>query len=267
MNTAVRGSFEEREYFTLAGYRAILERARSLRYRITTFRDFVTSGSEPVLLLRHDLDHSLRAAAVMAEEERDVGVRATYFVQVSCDFYNLLSRESRSILQELAAQGHEIGLYYDARRYVGARGHQRFAFDIEILEDVAETRVVSAAEYMPLDGVDMDVRRWIDNEARDARFTEEPFSCISDALMQWRQCAPHDLLDQGRSFQLSIHPMNWVAHFASLEEALNHVQDDEQRELGASYAAVRAYYSRLLRDREHLDPGCRARIAGVPALV
>ncbi len=247
------------QYFSPESYRAILERAQLLGYRITPFKEFTPPLERPVLLLRHDLDHSIRSAAFIAEIEADLGIRSTYFVQTECEFYNLLSSESRSLLRRIATQGHEIGLHYDTSRYIGPRGRVHLNCDLVLLEDITEQKVVSASQHIPIDSERIDMSQFIENEAYESRFTEAPMTYISDSLMVWRQTTPYDLLDQQCSFQLLTHPMKWSSSFASMDEALQHALEEECRSLRMSYTEIARRYRKLLRDRSRLDADFQAR--------
>lgn len=74
-----------------------------------------TSGKN--LLLRHDIDIDPTAALPMAEAERIVGARSTYYVLLSNRHTNPLDKEFRQSVQRLAALGHWIGLHFDATQY------------------------------------------------------------------------------------------------------------------------------------------------------
>ncbi|HET9047339.1 MAG TPA: hypothetical protein VFO33_10300, partial [Casimicrobiaceae bacterium] len=146
----------DQRYFSLDGYRALVARARAEGYRITTFADFAPPSNAPVLLLRHDLDGPLRGAREMAELEATQGIAATYFVQTASDFYNLLSKSSRTFIRRLVALGHEIGLHYEASRYL-ADGERALHSDLRLLEDLAGRRIVSASQHLPVDADAVDV--------------------------------------------------------------------------------------------------------------
>ena len=62
-----------------------------------------------VVALRHDIDHDLDLALEMAHYEHQRGIRATYFLLHTCDYWN----DPRLGLKcaQLAAYGHEIGLH------------------------------------------------------------------------------------------------------------------------------------------------------------
>lgn len=241
-------------YFTPESYRGILSRALDLGYRLTPFRDFGEAGDgRPVVLLRHDLDHDLRSALTIGELEAGLGVGSTFFVQTACEFYNLLAPESRRIVRRLADLGHEIGLHYEARRYVGPEGERNLVADLRLLEDLAGHPIVSAAQHIPIDDGVVNLKPHVRHEAYEPRFMTAPMTYISDSLMAWRQATPHDLLDQRASFQLLTHPETWTGAFAGIEDALLSLLAEEVSVLHRRYRDVIGYYKRLLRERSERD--------------
>lgn len=100
------------ECFSYDGYRQLLERLRSSH----AFCGFAEGLPEDgcFVLLRHDIDLSLEAAAEMAEFEAAEGVRSTYFVLFSSPFYNPLEPGAERALRRIVRARHEIGLHYDA---------------------------------------------------------------------------------------------------------------------------------------------------------
>jgi hypothetical protein len=250
---------DDRGYFTLEGYKKILLRAISLDYRIVSFRDFSMLANRPVLLLRHDLDRPLKGAELFGQLEADLGITSTFFIQTTCDFYNLLSKESRRIIQRLAAHGHEIGLHYEAARYLGVDAKQHLVGDLRLLEDLSGHPIVSASQHIPIDSERIALSDYIENDAYEARFTEHPMNYISDSLMVWRQAKPHDLLDSKASFQFLSHPSTWVSCYKSMDDALTHMMEDEISTIRARYAETTDYYRRLLRERPERDEHFRKR--------
>jgi hypothetical protein len=242
--------------FTPSGYRAILTRALELSYRIVPFREFEPPGDRPVLLLRHDLDHALEPALVTAETEASLGLGASYFVQTACAFYNLLSRESRALIQRLTGLGHEIGLHYEADRYLGAGGEGRLASDLRLLEDLAGQPIVSAAQHLPTLGGRVELKG-LENEAYESRFIDPPMGYLSDSLMVWREARPLDWIERRASFQLLTHPETWTEGHADMRAALLDLRDREIAALGARYHALIESYARLLEERAERDAAFR----------
>lgn len=243
---------QDSRYFSLDGFSVILTRALALDYRVVPFRDFEPPGEHPVLLLRHDLDGPLRGAHAMAELEAAAGVAATYFVQTACDFYNLLSTANRALLRRLVVLGHEVGLHYDAKRYIGG-GESALVSDLRLLEDLCGQPVRSASQHIPVDGEAIALDRHVEHEAYAPRFTQPPMTYISDSLMAWRQATPHDLLDRRASFQLLTHPETWVGGYHDMAEALDGMMDEEIALVRARYRDVSSHYAELIASRAERD--------------
>lgn len=240
-------------YFTLDGYRAILERALELGYRVVAFDSFTPPADQPMLLLRHDLDRPLDGLETFAETEAALGARATYFVQTACTFYNLLTTENRRLIRRLADLGHEIGLHYEAHRYTGTDAERTLLSDLRLLEDLGGQKVRSASQHIPTDDDAIEITRYVENDAYAPRFTEPPMTYISDSLMVWRQATPHDLLDQRASFQFLTHPDTWMGSYENMGAALDAMMQAEIEAVENRYRDVKQYYERLLRERAERD--------------
>jgi hypothetical protein len=245
--------------FTPEGYRAILERALAQGYRVVSFREFEPPRERPVLLLRHDLDHALEPALATAEAEAALGVRASYFVQTACAFYNVLSRESRRLIRRVSELGHEIGLHHEADRYAGAGGQERLRADLRLLEDLAGHPIESAAQHLPTLDDPVALAGFVRNDAYDARFVDPPMGYLSDSLRAWRGVTPRERIERRESFQLLTHPENWLGGHADLRETLLALRNQEAARLGARYEAVIESYARLLAERATRDAQFRRR--------
>lgn len=101
--------------FTVKHYRTLLQLARS-NWPIAVYNDI--PWNKHFLLWRHDCDYSLNRAKALAQIEREEGVRATYFVNPRCEFYNLLERSQIDILRELQDMGHQVALHFDCMFHV-----------------------------------------------------------------------------------------------------------------------------------------------------
>jgi hypothetical protein len=176
--------------FDLTHYRELLEAARAGGYRFVPF-DHAPVGGD--LFLRHDVDLSLEAAVEMAELERELGVRATYFLMTESVFYNLLSPVGAAAQRRLRTLGHAVGLH---AVYPHAVRDERF--------DPVLAWHNPDAEYMskPLEGVvNVMQQPWFD-----------PDCYRSDSNQRWRSGCPHAELAAGAFewLQLLVHPEIWV---------------------------------------------------------
>jgi hypothetical protein len=84
---------------------------------------------------------------------------------------------------------------------------------------------------------------------------------VSDSLMVWRQATPHDLLDTRASFQFLSHPDTWMSCYASMDDALSDIMEQEIEDVRARYAELARHYRRLLLERHERDELFRRRRA------
>lgn len=99
------------EDFTRSNYRRLLKLAAG-SYRLGAVADW-RSGALTALW-RHDVDFSPQSARALATIEREEGVRATYYFNLRSDFYNLFEPAVVSIVRDIHAMGHEVGIHLDA---------------------------------------------------------------------------------------------------------------------------------------------------------
>ena len=66
------------------------------------------------ILLRHDLEFSVPIALGMAKTEAELGIKATYFIQLHSEFYNTFEKENIKAIREMIKLGHQIGLHFDS---------------------------------------------------------------------------------------------------------------------------------------------------------
>ncbi|HXZ13211.1 MAG TPA: hypothetical protein VEG64_12555 [Candidatus Sulfotelmatobacter sp.] len=172
------------------------------------------SDSGRYFILRHDIDFSPEAALRMAEFEATLGVRSTYFLLFSSNFYNLLSEDHCLLPRRLAELGHEVGLHYDLKCYDLISREK----PSDILQNQADTlgqlsgvRVQSIAMHNPsVYGADIfqNLKQFIN--AYDPKYAKE-IAYISDSCGAWRDDAAA-LFQKGEMpprFQLLIHPIFW----------------------------------------------------------
>jgi len=143
-----------------------------------------------VVIMRHDVDFCLHKALAMAELEFELGVKATYFVLVSTDFYNVFSATSYAVLKRIIELGHEVGLHFDEQRYPGA------SID-EVQEAIGrEAGILTAAQGCTVRSVSMHrpSREMLQSNMQipglvnsySKRFFSD-YKYVSDSRMHWRE--------------------------------------------------------------------------------
>ena len=101
--------------FNLDSYGVMISRIKELGYKIVFFEEIDFKSKH--LILRHDIDMSLKSALNMAVYEASQEIYSTYFLLLRSDMYNIFSSESTDIVKKIISLGHKIGLHFDHSIY------------------------------------------------------------------------------------------------------------------------------------------------------
>jgi len=133
--------------FTLSNYSRLLDLALENGY---VFSDYSLQSDEQnnrrEIIWRHDVEFSVHKALKMAMIEADKGIKAHYFVQLHCEFYNTFEREIYELLMQIRDLGHYICLHFDAHFWqVDSKDKLELYLerDKNILEDLLEIKISS----------------------------------------------------------------------------------------------------------------------------
>lgn len=205
--------------FTYDAYRLMLQACKNQGY---SFSGYDSWGlCDKPLILRHDLDFSLRHALPIAQIEAEEEAKSTYFILAQSDFYNPLSSESRAIIEELSRVG-EIGLHFDETLYPDETD---FAAAIH-----REARFLSEALEVPITSVSMHrpSRRTLESDLviegmhnAYGKLFFEKFFYASDSRRYWRKPIM-DCIRSGENKRLQIltHPFWYGASDRTLKKTL-----------------------------------------------
>lgn len=101
--------------FTFEWYKRMIKLLSGCGYQFVDYHNWMEA--ERPAIMRHDVDCDLEKAAAMAEMEAGYGIKSTYFILVSSDFYNVSSKGNRGRMRRIQNCGHEIGLHFDEGCY------------------------------------------------------------------------------------------------------------------------------------------------------
>lgn len=101
--------------FTYDWYRHLIDSLLQNGYNNISYSD--GRHNTPSFILRHDVDNSLPKAVTLAQIENELHVRSTYFILLRSDFYNIASKHSLEMIDQIISLGHSIGLHFDEAHY------------------------------------------------------------------------------------------------------------------------------------------------------
>lgn len=224
--------------FSLRGYSDLILSIKSMGYQMRGFAE--AKPAERHLIVRHDVDFSLLAAAAMAEQERELGFSSTYFVLLRTEFYNVFSREGREALAQICECGHKVGLHFDAALYACDRAamENMIAQECSILETILGAPVTTMSFHRPAPDRIGEADRLAGRlNAYGPRFVKEMGYC-SDSRGEWRHGTPLETsaLHEGRALQLLIHPFWWQSPVTPPQVRLRNFLAERERFLDRELA-------------------------------
>lgn len=101
--------------FTYSGYKDLIQKIRNNDFEIIKYTE--TGQYEKEVILRHDVDVSLEKALEFAYFEAELNIQSTYYILLSSNLYNIMSKKSTECIKKIYEFGHSIGLHFDETKY------------------------------------------------------------------------------------------------------------------------------------------------------
>jgi hypothetical protein len=239
------------EDFTEASYRDIV--ATALGHY--AFEPFGTSADSPHVLWRHDVDYSVHRAVALARLEAELGARATYFLTLHSELYNVLEPAVHARLREIAALGHWIGLHFDAGFSADGTLDERAAWEGRVLSQALDAPVEAVSLHNPsVSGTqDLDVEALGGMVHAGARSVRDTYAYVSDSNGYWRFDRLPDVITAAAHERLHVltHPEWWQEEAMSPRERILRCIEGRGR-------AAEATYDALLADNGRVNVGLEA---------
>lgn len=210
--------------FTYDSYTGLLDLLEKNGYETTDYHNW--EKYDKCVILRHDVDTDLQKTLEMAELEHRYGIKSTYFVLLTSNFYNPFSNKNREILNKIKGLGHTIGLHFDEAAYPYDAGNaekvkQDIRKEISVLSEILGVEVVDFSYHRPTKAIldaDIEIPGMINSYG--ILFFRE-FKYLSDSRMRWRE--PVEEIIQGGAFlrlQILTHPFWYCVTEKSMEKIL-----------------------------------------------
>ena len=224
--------------FTILNYSELLKYFKKT-HNFVLFKEYENSNEDNIILLRHDIDFSLKHALTIAELESSLGIKSTYFLLFSSPFYNILDSENIEIAKKLISLGHEVGLHYDVNVFLQGNAkdpNPLFHAQIEMLSVLIDMPVTSIAMHNPsISGEDL-FRNTEYINVYDKSFVKD-IAYFSDSCMAWRNNFIDHLENNTfpKKFQFLIHPILWTEkeldRYVKLDEFLQSKNEENNKEI------------------------------------
>lgn len=218
--------------FTYGSYIDLINLLKEKGYEFTNYEDY--DNFHKSVIFRHDIDNSLERALSIAKIENANGVKSTFFVLLSTDFYNIFSKRSNRILREIIKLGHDIGIHFDEKRYEIDDEDDLVhyvEYEKDILGEVLDIDVKSVSMHRPSKWIlenDIQLKNIINSYSKT--FLHE-FKYLSDSRMHWREDV-HAIVNSEEYDKLHIltHPFWYSEEKGDIKERLSEFIKGANRE-------------------------------------
>lgn len=174
--------------FTFQAYKEMIDLLKENGYAISDYYGY--EQYDKVAILRHDVDMDLNKALEMAKYEHQLGIKTTYFVLLTSDFYNVFSEKNEQILKEIMSLGHTIGLHFDETKYEDCDDiTEAIEQEIYILQKCLGKQVGTVSMHRPSQKA-LDENWIISNGTVINSYSTEffrEFKYVSDSRGHWRE--------------------------------------------------------------------------------
>ncbi len=175
------------------------------------------------LIMRHDVEFSLERAYAMSLVETEMDFASTYFVQITNNSYNALSKRGIDMMRDMACRGHHIGLHYHLNGQKDALAVRDGVRDqLRIMSEVAGMAIDTYSFHRPtkdiyyyninIDGTinaySSEFFTYAEHVADD---TQLEVKYIADSKHRWNYGYPDiETFKKYPKIQLLIHPFSWT---------------------------------------------------------
>lgn len=218
---------------------------------------------ERFAILRHDIDMSPAHALETARIEADLGIRATYTVLLTGEFYSPFEATTRALLQKIRSLGHDIGLHFDAayhRIFDDTQMDNALVWEADILShllaDDAGPAKIEMFSFHNTTPFTMSCRNSHYAGLRNAYAGILQDSCeyTSDSNGYWIHRTWDNILEEGhKRLQVLTHPEWWHKTDAEPAEKLCHIMDQRTKACWEGYQTLLRRGNRVNRTGLPLD--------------
>ena len=124
--------------FTINKYRELVSALKDAGYEFVTYAEYAEGHrADKLVVMRHDVDRDMRRAVAMAQVEREMGVRASYYFREK-----FIDDEIRYI----ESLGHEVGYHYEelvSEKGDADKAYARFVRNVKKMRQVADVRTIT----------------------------------------------------------------------------------------------------------------------------
>jgi hypothetical protein len=133
--------------------------------------------SKKFIVFRVDVDYDLEAAPLLLDVFRKFGIKATFFLRMYANEYNVFSKKSEKIISLIKSEMHEIGVHtelMDIKKIYSIKSDQVLKDDIKKLEEFYNIKIFGSACHRERDG-ENNLLFWQENSSKKFNLKYEAY--------------------------------------------------------------------------------------------
>lgn len=211
--------------FTYKAYSDMLLSLSDNGYTVCSYED--CDKYEKNVILRHDIDYSVKKALSLAQVEYEMGVKSTYFVLLTSPLYNLAGKDVLNSIKSIKKMGHDIGLHFDETNYDVPDGSEEYMKDcilkeISLMQEIIEEKVNVVSMHRPSKQcieADYDLSPIINSYS--SQFFKG-YKYLSDSRRHWRENVDEIILSgEYKKLHILTHAFWYDREESSLEKTVS----------------------------------------------
>lgn len=183
--------------FTIEKYRELVLALKGASYEFVRYDEYCNGKrAERMIVMRHDVDRSVKRAVRLAKVEKEIGVRASYYFREQFIGEDVVY---------IASLGHEVGFHYEdlvTEKGDVDRAYLRFLRNISALRELVDVKTITM-HGSPLSSIDSG-KLWQRYDYRDIGIIGEPkfdvnwseMFYLTDTGRNWRGVSRRDKINK-----------------------------------------------------------------------
>lgn len=220
--------------FTYDNYIKMIKLLKKKDYSFVYYNDLGKNEIRKEVIIRHDVDFSLKKCLKIAEIEYKENVKSTFFILLSTNFYNIFSKESSKYLLKILELGHDIGLHFDEKRYE-INNYDQLELYIEkekyIIENYLSTRINAVSMHRPSKWILENDIKFKNIENTYSKKYIKDYKYLSDSRMFWREDVINTInTEKFQKLHILTHPFWYSAKNEDIKEKLLNFIEEKKLE-------------------------------------
>ena len=181
------------------------------KYKFKFFNEKISKYNN--IILRHDVDYHIDYALRIAQLEKNLKIKSTYFFLLRSDFYNLISHDNVGKIRVIKKLGHEISIHFDTKIY-NRKIKENFFKEKSYFENVFNTKVKVISFHRPQKKYLYAPNFFGTSHAYQKKYMLD-IKYFSDSKNNFLYGNPLSSteFERNKSMQILIHPIWWVSNF------------------------------------------------------